>query len=72
VQVSYPFRVYATGPRGIRIEGISLNGRSTLRVTMRGVLIGHGHYTTVHEALAALARYGIGPDEIEFDDEDCE
>jgi hypothetical protein len=35
----------ATGPRGILIEQIRLNSRSTLRVTMGGVLLGKGHCT---------------------------
>jgi hypothetical protein len=60
-------RKRATGPRGILIEQISLNGRPTLRVTMRGALIGRGHYTSVPEALAALQLWGIDPDDLVFE-----
>jgi hypothetical protein len=59
--------VHATGPHGIRVEQVNLDGRPMLCVTMRGVLVGRGHYATVAEALRALARIGIEPDDLEFD-----
>jgi hypothetical protein len=74
--------VHARGPRGIRIRQISLDGREMLCVTMRGVLVGRGYYATAAEALQALARIGIGADDLTFDysepeqpdadDTDCE
>jgi hypothetical protein len=56
-----------TGPRGLLIEQINLDGRAFLRVTMRGILIGRGHYTTIPAALAALKLWGIEPDDLVFD-----